>query len=311
MKLHIKLLLSWLLFGAFCHPALAKLNVVATTPDLGSIAGVIGDDHITLTTLAKPTEDPHFVDAKPSLIVKLNRADVVIEGGAELEIGWLPRLLDEARNPKLAAGAPGHVSCAQGIALKEIPSTLDRSKGDIHASGNPHYIVDPINAEIVARNITEALCGLDPKSADAYRANLKKFTDAIDARMVEWQKQLAPFKGQEVVAYHNSWLYFGDRFGLKIDLFLEPKPGVPPTPKHLAEVILKMKQDNVHAILVDPYLDRRTAETVARKTDATVVDVAQFPGGVKGTEGGYIALMDYLVHAVAKALAGGGQPNAS
>jgi zinc/manganese transport system substrate-binding protein len=165
--------------------------------------------------------------------------------------------------------------------------------------------VDPVNAQIVARNIAEALCALDDKSAEAFRAGLKKFTEALDAKMVEWQKKLEPFKGQQVVAYHNSWLYFGDRFGLKIDLFLEPKPGVPPTPRHLAEVIVKMRQDKVDVILVDPYLDRRTAEAVAGKTDATVVDVAQFPGGVKGTEGGYIALMDYLVNAVAKALAAG------
>jgi zinc/manganese transport system substrate-binding protein len=303
MKLNIKFLLGCLLFAALCEPALAKLNVVATTADLASIAKAIGDERIDLTVLAKPTEDPHFVDAKPSLILKLNRADVVVEGGAELEIGWLPRLLDEARNTKLAASAAGHVLCSQGVALKEIPSTLDRSKGDIHAAGNPHYIVDPVNAKIVARNITEAFCALDEKSAAAYRANLQKFTEALDAKLVEWQKKLEPFKGQQVVAYHNSWLYFGDRFGLNIDLFLEPKPGVPPTPRHLAEVILKMKQDKVHVILVDPYLDRRTAETVAAKTDATVVDVAQFPGGVKGTEGGYIALMDYLVNSVAKVLA--------
>ena len=303
MRLSTKLLFGCLLLAALCEPALAKLNVVATTADLASIAKAIGGDLIDLTILAKPTEDPHFVDAKPSLILKLNRADVVIEGGAELEIGWLPRLLDESRNVKLAAGAPGHVACAQGVPLKEIPSTLDRSKGDIHAAGNPHYLVDPVNAKIVARNITDAFCALDDKSAAAYRANSQKFTDALDAKLVEWQKKLEPFKGQQVVAYHNSWLYFGERFGLNIDLFLEPKPGVPPTPRHLAEVILKMKQDKVHVILVDPYLDRRTAETVAAKTDATVVDVVQFPGGIKGTEGGYIALMDYLVNSVAKALA--------
>src|SRR5438094_3543375 len=134
-------------------PAPAKLNVVASTPDLASIAKEIGGEHIDITTLAKPTEDPHFVDAKPSFIVKLNRADVLIEGGAELEIGWLPALLDQSRNPKLAPGAPGHIACAQGVQLLEVPSTLDRSKGDIHAAGNPHYLVDPLNAKIVAQRI--------------------------------------------------------------------------------------------------------------------------------------------------------------
>jgi zinc/manganese transport system substrate-binding protein len=282
--------------------ALAKLNVVATTPDIASIAKEIGGDHIDVTTLAKPTEDPHFVDAKPSFIMKLNRADVLLEGGAELEIGWLPALLDQARNTKLS-GPPGHVKCSDGVQLLEVPSTLDRSKGDIHAAGNPHFLVDPVNAKIAAKNITDSFCSLDSKSADAYRANLKKFTDALDAKIGEWQKIMAPYKGKQIVAYHNSWPYFGKRFGLVIDLFLEPKPGVPPTPTHLAEVITKMRADNVHVIIVDPYLNRRTAETVASKTSGTVVDVTQFPGGVKGTEGGYIQLLDYLVNSVAHALA--------
>ena len=283
--------------------AQAKLNVVATTPDLAAIAREIGGDKIELTTLAKPTEDPHFVDAKPSFIVKLNRADVLIEGGAELEIGWLPALLDQSRNAKLADGAPGRVACSQGVSLLEVPATLDRSKGDIHAAGNPHYVVDPVNAKIVAQNIAAALALNDAKDAEFFQAGLKKFDDAIDAKLIEWQATLAPFKNAPVVAYHNSWLYFANRFGLKIDLFLEPKPGIPPTPAHLAEVISKIKAQNVRVIIVDPYLNRKTAETAARSTGATVLDVTQFPGGLKGTEGGYIQLEDYLVNSLAKALA--------
>lgn len=298
-----KLVLSLTGLGLLLSSAQAKLDVVATTPDLGSIAKEIGGDKVDVLTLAKPTEDPHFVDAKPSFILKLNRADVLIEGGAELEIGWLPALLEQARNPKLAPGAPGHVACAQGIQLLEVPSTLDRSKGDIHAAGNPHYLVDPVNARAVAQRIADAFCAQDAKNNDAYRANLKKFTDALDAKLVEWQKTLEPYRGQQLVAYHNSWLYFANRFGLKIELFLEPKPGVPPTPSHLAEVITKMKEDHVHVIMVDVYLNRRTAETVAGKTGATVVDVTQFPGGIKGTEGGYLPLMDYLVGSISRALA--------
>ena len=296
-KLLLGILGTLLAFGAQ-----AKLNVVATTPDLAAIARAIGGDAITLTTLAKPTEDPHFVDAKPSFIVKLNRADALIEGGAELEIGWLPALLDQSRNDKLAAGAPGHVLCAQGVQLLEVPATLDRSKGDIHAAGNPHYLTDPVNARIVATNIADALCALDEKSAETYRANLNTFNAALEAKLVEWQKTLAPFRGQTVVSYHDSWPYFGQRFGLKMDLFLEPKPGIPPTPAHLAQVIMKMKQDRVRVIIVDPYLNLKTAETVARNTDATVVAVTQFPGGVKGTDGGYLQMMGYLVNALAQAL---------
>src|SRR5262249_38224304 len=286
-------------------PALAqaKLNVVATTPDIAAIAKEIGGKDVDITTLAKPTEDPHFVDAKPSFILKLNRADALIEGGAELEIGWLPALLDQARNSKLAPGAPAHVSIAEGVPLLEVPTSLDRSRGDIHAAGNPHFLVDPMNAKKAAEHIRDAFCNLDPKSAEQYRANFKKFSDTVDAKMKEWQAALAPYKGQEIVAYHNSWPYFGEAFGLKIDPFLEPKPGVPPTPPHLVEVITKMKADKVHVIIVDPYLDRRTAETVASKTGATVVDVTQFPGGVKGAEGGYFQLIDYLVKAIGQALA--------
>jgi zinc/manganese transport system substrate-binding protein len=283
--------------------AQAKLNVVVTTPDLASIAKVIGDNLIEVTTLAKPGEDPHFVDAKPSFILRLNQADILIEGGAELEIGWLPALLDQSRNQKIAPGAPGHVACAQGLQLLEVPTTLDRSRGDIHAAGNPHYLVDPVNAKAVAQHIADAFCAKDEKSSAVYKKNLKTFTDTLDAKIVEWEKKMEPFKGQQVVAYHNSWVYFGNRFGLKIDLFLEPKPGVPPTPTHLAEVITKMREDHVHVIIVDPYLNRRTAETVASKADGIVVDVTQFPGGVKGTEGGYVQLMDYLVNSLSRALA--------
>ena len=297
-KLIVGMVLALLALGAQ-----AKLNVVATTPDLGAIAKEIGGDAITLTTLAKPTEDPHFVDAKPSFIVKLNRADVVIEGGAELEIGWLPALLDQSRNEKLAAGAPGHVNCAKGVPLIDVPATLDRARGDIHAAGNPHYIIAPSNARIVAQNIATALAEVDAKNAEIYRANLQKFTAALDAKINGWQKTLAPFKGANIVAYHDSWPYFARDFGLKIELYLEPKPGIPPTPSHLAEIIMKMKSENARVIIVDPYLNRRTAETVARDTGAAVVDVTQFPGGLKGTEGGYIQLEDYLVNSLAKALA--------
>lgn len=282
--------------------AQAKLNVVVTTPDLASIAQVIGGKEIELTTMARPTEDPHFVDARPSFIVKLNKADVLIHGGAELETGWLRPLLDGARNAKIVSAAKGNIRCCDGVRMLEVPTELDRSKGDIHAAGNPHFLVDPLNARIVAEHIADAFAELDSTHAGFYRANQQQFNTELEARLAGWQKQLEPFKGQHLVAYHNSWPYFASRFGLKIELFLEPKPGIPPSPAHLASVITRMKAENARVIIVDPYLNRKTAETVARSTDATVVDVTQFPGGVKGTEGGYLALMDYLVSSIAKAL---------
>jgi len=280
----------------------AKLKVVTTAPDFAAIAQAIGGDRVEVTALAKPTGDPHFVDAKPSLIVKLNHADVLIEGGAELEIGWLPALLQTTRNRRIAIGAPGRILANEVVELSEVPTTLDRSRGDVHALGNPHYMTDPVNALRVARRVAQAFSQLDSASRETYEANLKKFSDTLETKLAEWQKRLAPFKGQRVVAYHNSWPYFARRFGLQIDLFLEPKPGLPPTPAHLAEVMTKMKESGARVVIVQPYLSRRTAESVARHTGAVVVDVASFPGGVKGSEGDYFKLMDYLATSLAKAL---------
>ena len=292
-------LLFALLAALFTFTAHAKLNVVATTWDFGAIAQEIGGDKIDLLTLAKATEDPHFVDAKPSYIVKLNHADALIEGGAELELGWLPPLLDGARNAKLEAGKPGHIYASEGISLLEVPSTLDRSKGDVHAAGNPHFMPDPVNGKIVAEHIATALCDLDPKSCDYYKANVKSFEAKLDAKLGEWQKLLAPYQGKEVVSYHNYWIYFAKRFGLKMDLYLEPKPGIPPTPAHLAEVITKMKADDIRVIVVQPYQNRKTAETVANHTGAVVVDWPSFPGGTKETQT-YIEWIDYLIKSLAK-----------
>jgi zinc/manganese transport system substrate-binding protein len=302
MKKTIALITGLLLFGAICPATFAKLNVVATTAELGSIAGVVGGDEVSVSTLTKPTEDPHFVDAKPSFVLRLNRADALIEGGAELEAGWLPVLLERARNPKLAAGAPGRIACNRDIQMLDVPATLDRSKGDIHAAGNPHYLTDPANARSVAQRIAEAFTALDPKSAAVYEANLRKFTSRLDTKLAEWNRLLAPFQGQRVVAFHDSWPYFARHFGLKMDLFLEPKPGIPPTPVHLTQVITRMRSEHIRAIMVEPYQGAKTAQTVAAETGARVVPVSQFPGGVKGTEGDYIELMDYNVHALAEAL---------
>ncbi len=295
----LRLLGCALLFATTAH---ARLNVVATTPDLAAIAKEIGGDRIELTTMARPTEDPHFVDPKPSFIVKLNKADVLIHGGAELEVGWLPKLVEQARNARIIGAAKGEVRCCEGVQMREVPEKLDRSAGDIHAAGNPHFLVDPENAKIVAHHIADAFASLDAANREFYAANAKRFMAALDAKLAEWQAKLAPFKGEHLVAYHNSWLYFAERFGLKIEIFLEPKPGIPPSPAHLATVMAKMKGQNARVVIVDPYLNRKTAETVARSTGAKVVAVTQFPGGVKGTEGGYIALMDYLVNSLATAL---------
>jgi zinc/manganese transport system substrate-binding protein len=283
--------------------AAGQLRVVATTPDLASLAREIGGNAVSVTALAKPTEDPHFVDPKPSHIVTLNRADVLIEGGAELELGWLPPLLENARNSKIAAGAPGRIVASEGIRLIEVPTSFDRSKGDIHSLGNPHFLIDPINAKIVAGNIARHLAEVDPKSASVYRGNLAKFNAKIDGKLAEWQKQLAPYRGAKVVTYHKDFGYLANRFNLEVVETLEPKPGISPSPAHLAKVIGTMKAASARVILVQPFQNRRTAETVARQTGATVLDVGQQPGARPNTST-YVDMIDNIVRTLVTGLGG-------
>ena len=298
----MKNLASLLAALALLAPAQAKLNVVTTLPDYAALASAIGGDKIEITAMAKPTEDPHFVDARPSFVVKLRSADVLIEGGAELEIGWLPPLLQNARNAKIETGAPGRVVASQGIRLMDVPANVTRAAGDVHASGNPHFMVDPIIAKAVAQHIAQAFAAVDAANAAVYQANYKKFEAAIDAKLQEWGAKMLPCKGANVVAYHDSWVYFAHRFGFEIDTFLEPKPGIPPSPAHLAGVIAKMKANKSKAIIVEPFHNRKIAEKVAASTGAKVVEFAQFPGALPDTES-YLALIDTLVSRLAAALA--------
>ena len=257
MKRILLLLAATLTFSFSAH---AKLNVVSTLPDFGWLAREIGGDKVNVTILAKPTEDPHFVDARPSFVVSMRNADVLIDGGAELELGWLPPLLQNARNPKIEIGKPGRVQASQGIRLMNVPANVTRAAGDVHALGNPHFTVDPIIAKAIAQHIAQSFSALDPANAAFYEANYKKFEATINAKLQEWGAAMLPFKGQHVVAYHDSWPYFAHRFGVNIDIFLEPKPGIPPSPSHLTEVIAQMKAQHIKAIIVEPFHDRRIAE---------------------------------------------------
>lgn len=300
LTFHRALAIALAATAGFAARASAQLRVVATTPDLASIAREVGGDRVSVVALAKPTEDPHFVDAKPSHIVTLNRADALVEGGAELELGWLPPLLENSRNSRISAGAPGRIVASDGIRLLEIPTSFDRSKGDVHSLGNPHFLVDPVNAKIVARNIADHFVQLDSKNAAVYRANLAKFNAKLDAKLAEWQKALAPYRGSRIVTYHKDMIYLADRFGLTIVDELEPKPGIAPSPSHLAEVILKMRSTNAKLILVQPFQNRKTAETVARQTGGVVLDVSQQPGAIGHTVS-YFDMMDQLVNTMANA----------
>src|SRR5256714_6886654 len=295
----ILVILSFLLTAGFS--AQAKLKVVATLPDLGSLAREVGGDKVDVSVLAKPTEDSHFVDARPSFVVQLRDADVLIDGGAELEIGWLPPLLQNARNSKIDVGKPGRVEASQGVRLMNVPTAATRAAGDVHALGNPHFVVDPIIAKAVAAHIARAFTTVDEKNTLIYDANYKKFEATINAKLQEWGAAMLPCKGQNVVAYHDSWPYFAHRFGVNIDTFLEPKPGIPPSPSHLAEVIEKMKAQKIKAIIIEPFHDRKIAEKVAGATGAKVVEFAQYPGGLPNTDT-YVKLIDALVARLSAAL---------
>lgn len=287
---------------ALALPVQAKLNVVATLPDYGSLAREIGGGHVEVTTLAKPTEDSHFVDPRPSFVVNLRSADVLIEGGAELEMGWLPPLLRSANNPRITNG-PGRVVASQGIRMLNIPTTLSRAAGDIHSLGNPHFMTDPIIAKVVAQHIAKAFSTVDAANSADYQANYKKFEGAIDAKLQEWGKAMLPFRGRSVAAYHDSWPYFAHRFGIQIDVFLEPKPGISPSPSYLAELITKVRAQKINAILVEPFQNRKAAEKIAASTGAKVVDVAQFPGALPNANS-YIGLIDIVVSRLTAALGG-------
>ena len=258
----------------------AKINVVASLPDLGSMARDIGGDKVEVTVIGKPTEDPHFVQAKPSFIVTLNRADLLIEQGLELEIGWLPALVEQTRNPKIRVGAPGLVVAAEGVPLLEVPTMpVTRAMGDIHPGGNPHFTLDPERGKIVAKNICDGLIRVAPKYAEEFRANLAKLNQRIDTSLAEAQKILAPYRGAKVVAYHKSLNYFEERFGLVEVNNVEPKPGIAPSPSHIAALIEQMKSENVKLILMEVWHERRTPDLVAQKTGAKVVEIPANVGG--------------------------------
>jgi ABC-type Zn uptake system ZnuABC Zn-binding protein ZnuA len=270
--------------GIATPAAEARLNVVATLPDLAAIARDVGGDAVTVTCIGKPNEDPHYVQAKPSFIVTLNNADVLIENGLELEIGWLPALVDQTRNEKIRVGSPNRIVAADGVPLLDIPTeAVTRAMGDVHPGGNPHFSIDPENGKIMARNIAEGLARIDAANAASYHANLDKLLARIDAAESDCLKRMEPLRGANVVTYHKSLTYFCRRFGLVEVGTIEPKPGIPPSASHITDLIAVMKSSNVHLILMEPWHESRTPETVAGQTGAKVVEFAAQVGGDAST----------------------------
>jgi len=284
--------------------AQGKLNVVATTEDLASIAKEVGGDRITVESIAKGYQDPHFVEAKPSFILKLQRADVLIVVGRELEIGWLPPLQQQSRNGKIQVGAEGYLDASLTATILEIPTgQLTRAMGDVHPLGNPHYWLDPENGKRVAKAIVDKFSQLRPNDRAVFQQKLGEFTTKLDAAEKRWVDQMAPYKGLKVVTYHRSFPNFAERFGLDIVGYVEPRPGIPPSPQHTLDLINEMKRQSVKIIMVEPYFDLKTPNAIARETNGQVLVMPPSVGGVKEVTD-YFALFDYdiklLVDAIKK-----------
>lgn len=287
---------------AFTRPASAELRVVATTTDLANFAQTVGGDKVHVESICKGSQDPHFVQARPSYMVTLSRADLVIAVGLELEVGWLPSLIQGARNPAINPGRPGYFEAATAIRPIDVPTgAVDRSRGDIHPFGNPHFWLDPLNAKLAVRAIAERMARLDPPNAKLFRDNAAAFEARIDKKLQQWQTTLAPFKGIKIASYHATFNYFHRRFGLDGIGYLEDRPGIPPSPGHLVDLIRQMRDQKVPVIFHEEFYDHSTSDMVAERSGARVLVLPTSVGGVSGVTT-YEQLMDYLVQHVATAL---------
>jgi zinc/manganese transport system substrate-binding protein len=300
----LRILLATALLAASAGAAEAKVRVVSSLQDFASLAAAVGGERVDTFSLAKGYQDPHFVDAKPSFILQLSRADLLIVAGLDLEIGYLPPLLDQSRNQKIRPGAPGYLDASRGCDILGRPTgQVTRAMGDVHPFGNPHYWTDPENGRVIARSIAARLTQLDPAGRDAYAKNLAAFESRLTQKEREWDARMAPYAGTQVVTFHDSWPNFAKRFKLRVVGFLEPKPGIPPSPTHTLEIINLIKSQKVPLILVEPYFDLKTPRYVADRSGAKVVVLYPSAGGIPAIKD-YFDLFDFDLNAIVSALGG-------
>ena len=283
------------LFAAIAHAA--PLKVVATIPDLGDIAKTVGGGTVEVYTMASGLEDPHNVLMKPSMISKLQQADLFIVMGLDMEHAYAPALLAESRNQKIQLGKLGYLDCAKGISVRDVPKSLDRAEGEQHPIGNPHYNLDPGRMKIVAAEIADRMGQLDPANAGTYTANAKAFGAQLEAKFAGWRVKLAG-KNIKFVSYHPDMVYFAERFGLTHVATIQPKPGVEPGPRYIEELIARMKQENVTLIAKESFYSDRLPSQIAKATGARVISVPIMVHGTKSAAD-YISFIDTLVNAFA------------
>jgi zinc/manganese transport system substrate-binding protein len=278
-----------------------KIQVVATTTDLKALTEAVGGDLVEVDALARGNQNPHDLEVRPSLMVKVRRADVIVMNGLELD-QWAEVVIQGANNPKVNPGAPGRVDASEGILVLEVPKTrVDRSMGDVHPMGNPHYTADPGMAPAVTANILNGLARVAPQSRAAFERNRAAFLARLEQAQARWTEVLAPVKGARVVVDHNLWAYFLTRFGLVQAASVEERPGIPATPAHLAKLIELIKGERIKVIMTVPWGDKKLAERVGQEGGAKVVLMAPAVGGVKGADS-YIETVDYNVKTLAQAL---------
>jgi zinc/manganese transport system substrate-binding protein len=304
MKKHHRALLT---LAALAVPVVASANVdvVTTTEDLASLVREVGGDHAKIESLARGYQDPHYVEAKPSFILKLHKADLLVAVGRDLELGWLPSLQRQSRNAKVQVGAPGYLDASLTARILEIPQgQVTRAMGDVHPQGNPHYWLDPANGRRVAEAIQAKLSELDPANAESFARNYADFDRRLAEAEKRWDAALLPYKGTKIVTYHRSWPNFCERFGLDVIGYVEPRPGIPPSPGHTLDLIAEMKREQVRLILVEPYFDTKTPESIARETGAHLLVMPPSVGGEKEITD-YIGLFDWNVRLLVDALSEG------
>ena len=283
-----------LFFFSISSFVLAQVKIVTTTTDMKSIAEFIGGNKVSVTSIATGYQNPHFVDPKPSYIISLTKANLFVTVGLDLETGWSPQLLSSSRNTKIQKGAAGYVDASEGVNLLQVPTAANRAEGDIHIYGNPHYWLDPLNGKTIARNIANGLERVDPSNRSFYEANLVAFNNRIDAKLKEWQGKMAAYKGSKIIAYHNEWVYFETRFGLQIVDFMEPKPGIPPTPSQLVKVIKEVTANKIKVIISSPYFTTSSSDVVSKQTGAKELTLATSVGAFDGVKD-YFGLFDYNI----------------
>lgn len=296
-----KLSLLLMTFGFYSIVFAGTIKIVTTTTDMKSIAELVGGNKVSVSSIATGYQNPHFVDPKPSYIISLTKADLFVTVGLDLETGWSPSLLSSSRNKKIQKGAAGYVDASAGMNLLQVPGAANRAEGDIHIFGNPHYWLDPLNGKIIARNIVNGLERVDPANTSFYEANLQSFNSRIDVKMKEWQSKMAPFKGTKIIAYHNEWVYFETRFGLQIVDFMEPKPGIPPTPSQLVKVIKEVTANKIKVIISSPYFTTSSSDVVSKQTGAKELTLATSVNAFDSIKD-YFSLFDFNIDQLITAL---------